>query len=251
MIPQGLENLILSGKAKHDIWNFSVGSFGNIIVPPDKILIIYQITIFPFTEQIIDRETMENTAPPETTIFQLVMNSEGNREVIPFKFSYHFWEDSRGLQTFKYNYPPIGSAVVLPVYSIHRKTLTFDLRKLILRFCDYGERTVDQVVDGCQGKPFGVDGQSHLKVLDPLGLAPVPVVFQNEQWHNETDMASMQQLKKLEVPADNQSKVTSMSDYFNSMPNSNTNEINTNSTPIILFNGVLANASNFDKLLIR
>jgi hypothetical protein len=248
MIPSALEHLLLTGKAKHEIYSFVGGSLGAINIQPDKVVIIYQITIFPFTEQLLDTEASEQNPIPESTVFELVLNSEGNREVIPFKFAFDVWEDSRGLQGFKWNYPPRGSAVVLPVFTICRNKLIFDIRKLVLRFANDGEGTPTPAKDGIQQHPQQPEGISTIKYINfsPNG-ATDPVNYSYDLWPNETE-AYGQNHPKPEFPANNDSVLKSMYQYFQFSAGSS-NEINDNSCPVILFNAVLINSSAYDKLL--
>lgn len=230
MIPQGLENLILTGKAKADVLTHVGGAFGSIEVNPDKIMILWGITIFPFVDQDADN-TGHLTGTVSASIYTLTLNSDGQREVLPFKFA------------FNDNGTLIGNSIYLPLYSIHRSRVTFDLRRF-----DVGRShgtTAAPLNIGEQNAPFGARGVPVVKTIDPLGAAFVPVPFSVDLWHTGTAGAGANNLK-FEVPASKQSTLNSAARFYDFAE-----PVTSDNFPVIHFNCVFANSSNFEKLLVR
>jgi hypothetical protein len=234
MIPKLLEELILAGKAKSDILTHVGGSYGSFDVEPDKIMIIWGLTLFPFYDQ---KFNGQEVMPPDSSLYTLTFNSEASREVIPFKFSYGESASGKIYLT--------GSAIFLNVYSIHRGKCTFDIRRFDPAQSNGTVAAPNN--EGEQPTPFGSHGLTVTKTIDPLGIAATVVNFNTDLWKNNAQAPAGANLAKFEVPADNQSQIVAVNNYYAGTAPT----VKTDNFPVLLFNCVFCNSSNFSKILVR
>lgn len=221
MIPVKLEELILTGKAESDVLVHAAGRFGRWEINPDKLLIVYGLTIFPC----VDHDETGGDYP----VLCYTLQSLKSRQVFPYRTLHNAEQDGT----------MVGSPTYMPVYLIHQGVVTLDIR----RYEDprtWGVTNAPiRVEDGAEEQPYGLNGMNATEQIDLFPLAINPLVY--VPYFNSQFPTPGANNQKPEPAADPGSVITSV--YQQSGGH--------NTWPIIWLHVVLTNSGNFNKILAR